>query len=231
MSKARIIVLIICSLLVFVAIPVTANHFSALLENGKSEKIIEKTFDTIAKEFNNKSVSKDQIIASVDDYKVTYERFLFYKLNLEMFDSLTEAKSNSTLSNAELINNLLQKAVTVQEAKKLGINVSPEEVEEAINDQKELLYNTDYTGDNKELIQEIIKKRIEITGLSEEDFWRSEQVFNDYEESLYMSKLFELLLSKGEIQQINEFTSYQKKLLEEKYSSIKMNTSVLESLK
>lgn len=200
--------------LVVLLLIAAAIYFSS--SSKEENNIIEDTFDAIQKE--TASLSFNETVASVQDINVTYERFLFYKYNIEMFHALSNTEFSA--SDEELLNELLKKDLTIREAKNEGIAVAKEEVEQEIKFQQQVLENPEYTADNKELIQKIMKKRIEITGLTNEQFWESDMVYKQYEDALYLGKFYTYLLNKGEIQTMEQFTKYQDQLLESREVTI-----------
>lgn len=222
MSKKKIIALVIFSVLLIAIVPtITASYNSSV--SSKEKEIIANTFNSIQNEINQDLKNKN--IAIGKGFDITYERFIFYKKNIEMVNALS--KMTNYLTDEELLNNLLTKDFAIQEAKNLGITVTKSEIEESIKFQKELLNNPEIKGDSKELVQEIMKKRIEITGLTEDEFWESDIVKNGYEDALYLDKLYSQLLSIGEVENMEEFSNYQDNLFNLHKKSVEINYDVL----
>lgn len=78
-----------------------------------------------------------------------------------------------------------------------------------------MLNSEEIDAQNQALIREIMHQRINLTGLSEEEFWDSDLVFEEYEKALYIDKLYNKLIAEKTINDIQGFEEYQNNLLEE----------------
>lgn len=156
-------------------------------------------------------------VAEGPGFNITKERFLLYKQNHEIQIDLLQTKR---MSDNEIIDELIKKELTILDAKKRGVTVSDDEIDEMIQFQRASL--NDGRGDSYELIKELMLNRIRITGMSDDEFWSSELVWNEYRDSIYVGKLSTLLMSEGEVAGMVGFDDYQEKLLEANKGKVKI---------
>ncbi|WP_019537607.1 hypothetical protein [Paenibacillus ginsengihumi] len=208
------------------------SAFASNLSTSTVE-IISSSFDSLKakldQEQNNKLASAVPLAQS-DDFQISKQDFVFYKSNMEMIKKLQNQQSlnSSSISDDALINEMLTKEITVSHAKKLGLKVSPQEIEEVIEVEKSALNDPSITGENNEIVREIMKHRIRITGLSEDEFWKSDKIKNEYEKALLMGKLFDKLVEEGKIENDGaSFGAYQKELLNNYKGKVTINKSIL----
>ncbi|MBE9915881.1 CPBP family intramembrane metalloprotease [Paenibacillus donghaensis] len=84
--------------------------------------------------------------------------------------------------------------------------VTPQEVDAAIQRERSYLNDSSITGKNNEIVREIMKYRIEMTGLTDDEFWNSESTREQYEKALLMGLVRQsgLRSSKAGIAQLGE---------------------------
>lgn len=166
------------------------------------------------------ATEQKRLITMAGDIEISESEFEFYKANIKLINQLNEAEGNFSFqtgipSDQELVDEMLKKRLSVQYARNSGITVDEDEIIEVVNREKSILNSSNLDIENQALIQEIMKQRIKLTGLSEEDFWKSDFVHKEYESVLYIDKLFKDLMEKEEISNIQDFEKLQIHLLEQ----------------
>lgn len=163
-----------------------------------------------------------------ENVRITIRDFIFYKSNLELLYRLQDKAF--TLTDEELIDAMLQQRLTVQYAKQAGLTATEQEqeIDEVIAQEREVLYDSQISAVNKDIIKEIMDNRIRITGLSEEDFWNSEDVKKSYEDAILLGKLYSQLLQEGKIQNAEDFVQFQNELLQKAKKSLKIHRELLD---
>lgn len=141
------------------------------------------------------------------------EQFLFYKQNLELVHTLSGI--GSPPDEKQMIENLLLDELTAREALKLGITVTEEELDQLVEFQKEAYHQAEPADEKGKLALTLMKNRIRITGLTEEQFWNSDTVRKGYEKALLGSKLLSQLQSQEMVTSREQFESYQQQLLDQ----------------
>lgn len=166
------------------------------------------------------ATEQKRLITMAGDIEISESEFEFYKANIKLINQLNKAEGNFSFqtgipSDQELVDEMLKKRLSVQYARNSGITVDEDEIIEVVNREKSILNSSNLDIENQALIQEIMKQRIKLTGLSEEDFWKSDFVQKEYESVLYIDKLFKDLIEKEEISNIQDFEKFQIHLLEQ----------------
>lgn len=166
------------------------------------------------------ATEQKRLITMAGDIEISESEFEFYKANIKLINQLNKAEGNFSFqtgipSDQELVDEMLKKRLSVQYARNSGITVDEDEIIEVVNREKSILNSSNLDIENQALIQEIMKQRIKLTGLSEEDFWKSDFVHKEYESVLYIDKLFKDLMEKEEISNIQDFEKLQIHLLEQ----------------
>lgn len=224
-------VTLITSVILFIMI-MTVSIVSANLDTTKS--LISKSFDELKiklEQINNAqslTITPETTVAEItnSDIAINKEEFVFYKHNVDLTNTLSN--NSASLSNEQLIDNLLINELTAQEALKQGVTVSEAELDEAIKYQRDAYNNFTPTNKDQEIVMELMKNRIRITGLTEEEFWNSDFVRESYRKSILGGKLMYELLSKGTLTDISDFQNYQRELLDEVREKIIYNKSNFE---
>ncbi|RCX22998.1 hypothetical protein DFP94_101589 [Fontibacillus phaseoli] len=219
MNRKRFIIISFIVLLVAVSSSLYASATDKDLVTNEQKKLIENAFGELKDQ--NSSMSKSNFVISGGDIEISKSEFDFYKVNIKLINQLNATLDSSSYKIAslptdqELIDEMLKKRISVQHAKKIGITVAEGEVKEVINREKDMLNSEDVDVQNQALIREIMHQRINLTGLSEEEFWGSDLVFKEYENTLYIDKLFNKLISEKEISDIQDFEKFQNNILEQ----------------
>ncbi len=205
------------------------------------KSLIKSTFDNIeASRSLNQSLlvqsdSKNaNLVVNGKGVQISDEDYNFYKENVKLIQQLNNQQSagtqlnslvanTSSTDNADLLNQLLADQLAVKYAKDNGISVTSAEVQQVIDHERSVLYNPDVQGDNKALVQEIMANRIRITGLSEEQFWKSSEIQTQYSKLIYLNKLYEKLMSEGKIKDSSDFDKFKTDLLATEKNDYKVN--------
>ncbi len=178
--------------------------------------------------------SNHALIVEGDSIHISKQEFDFYKANVEMVTKLNQLQQGIDSSvnigtDAELLNQLLKKELAAQYAQKIGITVSEQEMAQMVKTEKNRLYDPALAskGNDQQLIQQIMKSRIALTGLSEQEFWNSKQIQQQYGQTIYMSKLYDELLKKGQIDGPAAFDTFQDQLVQQQQGQYTINTQLL----
>lgn len=151
-------------------------------------------------------------LVQTKDYAITAKEFKFYKANVELLAELNQTASVS--DDKTLLNDMIKLEETIQHAKELGIAASVDEVNTVIQNERNALSDPSVDGLDNQIVKEIMKNRIRITGLTDEDFWNSAEVRTQYEKAIIQGKLYERLVSEGEIKDMQGFNEMQDKWLQ-----------------
>lgn len=182
---------------------------------------IKAGFDAIQASLNEQKAKTDApLLVEGEGIRIDAERFIFYKKNLELIHSL---QKGPMLTDSQIIDEMIKKELAVQYAKKLGFKVSPQEIDEVVRFERESLKNADSDSD---FVKELMKNRIRITGMTEDEFWNSDLVRNHYEESLLIAKLASHI-AEGKINGITNLNEFQNELLASSKNKLKINTAAL----
>lgn len=219
MNSKRFIIISFIVLLVAVSSSLYASATDKDLVTNEQKQLIENAFDELKDQ--NSSMSKSNFVISGGDIKISKSEFDFYKVNIKLINQLNATLDSSSYKIAslptdqELIDEMMKKRISVQHAKNIGITVAEGEVKEIISREKDMLNSEDVDVQNQALIKEIMHQRINLTGLSEEDFWDSDLVYKEYENTLYIDKLYNKLIGEKVINDIQGFEEFQNNLLKE----------------
>lgn len=217
---------------VFAAVLVTGSVIYSQSTIPKEQ--IKEGFDEIQLSLEsgkmNRNLAASSPVVVGDGIEITRDRFVFYKKSSELLSSL-ENNNNSLLKQAaqsddDIINELIKSDLTVQNAKNLGLEATDQEINNAITAEKAALNDPDLDPDNY-LVKELMSNRIRITGLTEDEFWNSEETRYGYEKAILLGKLFDQLVKEGKINDISEFNEYQNQLLEASKDKLEINYSVI----
>lgn len=199
-------------------------------ETDVPKKEIGIEFDRIKENMDNIKVTTDKNGLEVplvqgSDFTISKKRFAFYKNNIEMIKKLNG--DGSATEDSTLINDMIKKELAYSYAKSIGLSVSTEEVNNIIDKERMAVDDPNDTDKNNETVKEIMKNRIRISGYSEDEFWKSNDIQKEYEKSILLGKLYNYLKSKGQISNVGDFNSFQETLLTKEKSDIIINSSSL----
>ncbi|MFD1887603.1 hypothetical protein [Paenibacillus wenxiniae] len=210
---------------------------------AKQQAVVQTTFDQLqsadGQQGSASGSSADSpnngLLVTGDDIRISKQEFDFYKANVEMVTKLNQLQQgeqvagNMATDSSQLLNQLLKTELAVQYAKKIGITVSEQEMTQMVNTEKTRLYDATLASEHndQQLIQQIMAHRIQLTGLSEQEFWKSEPIKQQYGKTIYMSKLYDELLKKGQIDGPAAFDAFQDKLVQEQQGQYTIHTQLL----
>ncbi|SEK83237.1 hypothetical protein SAMN04488688_102398 [Paenibacillus sp. cl141a] len=181
----------------------------SLTESNK--QIIRETFDSV-------KVLQDKLqnhpsptwVVDKEDVKISLSEFVLARINRDLIFALNQVKEIP--SDAALLKDMVITQLTANYARQSGVVVTPKEVSEEIEFQKAALDEADPNDDNHRLILYIMENRIRISGKTEEEFWNSAEVYEDYETSLYNSRLIANILSDESTKGMDSYYELQEKL-------------------
>lgn len=232
-NKLIIVVSGSCLSLLLIGSSLAANSSNAYRSFLDKTEIIQSSFDDLKDKLEQEKGNKSLVAVPLvqgDDFQISKQDFIFYKSNIEMINQLQNNNSfkSSSFSDDKLIDNMVKDELTVSYAKKLGLEVTSKEVNEAIQQERSLLNNPSITGENNDMVREILKHRIGITGLSEDEFWNNDQTKKSYEKAILKGKLFDKLVAEGKIKNDGaDFGNYQMNLLKSSKGEVIVNKSEL----
>lgn len=203
----------------------------------EQKSLIKNAFDSLQTQNVTNSLIAEKPLVDSKNFKIYSSDFNFYKKNVDLLQELnnisntqgvTANVSNDTyLTDTILIKQLIKEKLAIEYAKKIKIFVTDQELNNIIEKEKKALYDVNVEGQNKELVQELMSNRIRITGLTEEEFWKSEKTKQQYSDSIYLSKLYNTLYQKGEIKDTEDFDKFQDNLLNKNINEYKINQNLL----
>ncbi|MBU5444825.1 SurA N-terminal domain-containing protein [Paenibacillus sp. MSJ-34] len=199
----------------------------------RDKRIIGQTFDEIQSYAAQQGTSPSERapLVNSEHFQISAERFFFYKKNIEMAAELNlgEGAKAATFSDAELLDLMIKKELTVQYAKEAGITATDEEIGQMIDREKNMLYDPSVSGANKETVQELMAHRIRMTGMSEDEFWQSEDTRAEYAKTIYIGKLMQQLSQDGTFTDTFGMDEFQDRLLADARDRYTVDWSVLEA--
>lgn len=222
-------------------ISIMMGVFAALLLTGSviysqsaiPKEKIKQGFDEIQlsleKEKLNRNLTVKSPLVVGEGIEITRDRFIFYKKSSELINSI---QNNNNLmkqvpqSDDDIINELIKSELTVKNAKNLGLEATVQEIDDVIAAEEAALNDPDLDPDNY-LVKELMENRIRITGLTEDDFWNSEETRHGYEKAILLGKLFDQLVKEGTVSDIAEFNEYQTALLNSSQDKLEINYAVI----
>lgn len=206
----------------------TLSIVSASSSNSNSE-LISQSFDEMKVTIDKIGAVQNQNLASFDTLKVDVEDFVFYKANAQL---VAELKNTEVPSDQSLIDNMLKDKLTAYEAIQQGITVSDEEVQKEIDFQRDVFENQmDLSSPEVQDVYDMMKNRIRITGLSEEEFWKADFVKQGYKEALLEGKLMNSLRGDDRtFETIEDFQKYKEELLTKYKDKISLNLDLLNNI-
>jgi hypothetical protein len=180
-NKRIIFLIVICIILVFPTAGYAIRNVS-----------ISELFNEIKQKMLYHEKDNNNIIATVNGSKILVKDFVFYKANLEFIWKMNGVKENK--SNMDLLTDMLKEKLLVQYALENGYSVTNAEVDSYIQDIRNHLNQPDISKDMKETMQ----NRIKLSGLSEEEFWKSSEIVNIYKDYLLKVKVVQKLSMNGD---------------------------------
>ncbi|MFD0713867.1 SurA N-terminal domain-containing protein [Paenibacillus sp. GCM10027626] len=161
---------------------------------------------------NDRSESENPYVAEGPNFKIDRQRFDLYKANMELAAEWNNVEQS--LSDEQLLDVLIKNELAVQEAKKLEIVVTADEVKEYIAYQRSTLELPAGVDEQEQRIRKLMDDRIAQSGLTEDEFWTSEDTRRGYEDAIYLSKLISYLVDNEKIGGREQFDTYQNELLQ-----------------
>ncbi|QNK56711.1 hypothetical protein [Paenibacillus sp. PAMC21692] len=166
--------------------------------------------------------NKQRLLVEGRGVAITVERFRSFKENVELVAAVSDTK---VPSEKEILDELTATELAVAYARDKGLTAAREEIDEVIDAERSALAEAD--PDHGPVI-ELMKQRIGKTGLTEEEFWSSEETRANYERSVLLGELAVILIDEGTIKDYREFGDFQRKLLEKYRDSIYIDLSLLQ---
>ncbi|BBI32403.1 SurA N-terminal domain-containing protein [Cohnella abietis] len=160
------------------------------------------------------------VIAKVGSKEITYKEFRENSENVKMFEKKAGASLNR--SNNDILNDMIKKQLTVQYAIEKGIVVSDEEVQSYANEQREALQTV------SEEAKEALKNLINISGLSENEYWKSDVLLSKYRNWIIINKLIE---SDNSLYTLEAFNSFQESLLKNSSQNVDIDQQNFAAIK
>lgn len=196
------------------------------VSNQENTDFISQSFDNMKTNMENMKHLQDQYLATFDTIKISVEEFVFYKSNIIMIAKLNHM---DIPDNQTLLNHMLMNRLAAYEAVKQGIHVSNEEIQQEIDFQREVYENYgNALSEQEKEVMEIMKNRIRITGLSEDEFWESDFVKENYKEALLDGKLMNSF--GGDDPTTESYQEYKEKLVDRYQDKLKLNLELLNSM-
>ncbi|GGG15198.1 SurA N-terminal domain-containing protein [Paenibacillus abyssi] len=181
---------------------------SALTDDQK----ISAGFDAIKAQLDQLKKDKENtdVVAMVDGAAIDKEKFVFYKLNAELTHAL-RGKENVP-DDKTLLDNMINDELALQQAIQLGITASEEEVNDEIAYQRSVIENEKPASEN-EFVLKLMQNRIRITGVTDDEFWTSDCVRNEYKNAILRGKLMTELIQDGTVKDFEDYYAYKNDLV------------------
>jgi|GEM_PF-1417267 len=196
------------------ALPELSDEIPAIKNASYTEdtrRLVRETFDSIQsiqERIRNEGLSPWMI--KTDEVRISLAEYVFTLKSKELIHALNPLTEKP--SDEEVLRHMITEALTVHHAKEIGITVTPEEVRDVIDMQMRAMKDTDPKTSAEQLTLYIMEQRIRITGLSEEDFWNSEELYSAYEAAIYINKLRGHILADEDLKGMESYEALQAKL-------------------
>jgi hypothetical protein len=146
-------------------------------------------FRSLKAELADINSTKEISFAQVENEDITNKEFQIYKAYMNANQKLNNIQRK--LSDSELLKDLVIDKLLVQEAEKQGVAVSLKEAEVHSQEMRKILEST-----TDEKAKDFQKNVIEVTGLSEEEYWEKHAP-SAYRNQLSIQNLIEKLVRDG----------------------------------
>jgi hypothetical protein len=198
---------------------------SAVIASSANENI-SNLFDQIkTKITDEENVQNSVAIATGDSFKIEAGEFKLYKANLQFIAKMNNVDFNFT--NEEILKMMAKDRLIVQYAKDNGISVTNQEVDSYIKQTRNGLQSDEAPAEFKE----IMKNRIRISGLTEEQFYNSPEIRQSYERLLYGNKVAKMLSSQGRLTNpLQDYEKFKEELWNKSKDKIKINRNALNKI-
>lgn len=158
--------------------------------------------------------------------QISLNQFEFYKQSIPFTNQIREMEGYETvtLSDEEIIDLLIERALTEQYAEKSGIEVNDQELNERIEIDKQAIIKVG----NELPGMRILEERVRITGLTMEQFYDSEEVRDVYRQGIMITSLQNKLMADRTITEPKQFEIFQKNLVSEHKPDLHIDLSLLQ---
>jgi hypothetical protein len=203
--KKRILIIIALCIAIF---PAAGYSYY----NGYS---INDLFTEIKFKIEHPPIDNNRVLVTYksENYVIAKE-FVLYKANIEGIAKINGVSFRKT--NMEILDEILGNKLFYQYAVDQGYTVSMKEIEDRIAEMKHALIVSDHPKEAKEFIAYVIN----LTGLTEEEYWKSPEVIQAFREELIENKLFKKEL-------LYDIISFKKELLSKNKNSLQINKKML----
>lgn len=173
------------------ALPELSDEIPAIQNAAYTEdtrRLVRNTFDSIQSirnKIRNEGLSPWMV--ETEEVRISLAEYVFTLKSKELIHALNPLAVKP--SGEEVLRHMITEALTMHYAKQIEITVTPEEVRDVIDVQMRAMKVTGPKTSAQQLTLYIMEQRMRITGLSEEDFWNSEELYSAYEAAIYMNKL------------------------------------------
>ncbi|QQE73580.1 hypothetical protein KDJ56_16985 [Brevibacillus composti] len=185
-------------------------------------------FRSLKAELMDINATKEMSLAQVENEDITNKEFQIYKAYMNANLKLNNIQGK--LSDSELLKDLVIDKLLVQEAENQGVAVSLKDAEVHSQEMRKILENTD-----DEKAKDFQKNVIEVTGLSEEEYWKKHAP-NAYRNQLSIENLIEKLVQDGVLPNATEdpdsfdkaYRNYKEDLYESHSKNVKIFTDEIQ---
>lgn len=196
------------------ALPELSDEIPAIQNAAYTEgtrRLVQDTFDsiqTIQNKIRNEGLPPWMMEA--EEVRISLAEYVFTLKTKELIYALNQLTVKP--SGEEVLRHMITEALTVHHAKQIGITVTPEEVKGMIDMQRRAMKGTGPKTSAEQLTLYIMEQRIRITGLSEEEFWNSEELYSAYEAAIFMNKLMGHILADEDLKGTESYEALQAEL-------------------
>jgi hypothetical protein len=159
----------------------------------------------------------DRIIAQGPDFEIYSKDFALFKANLAFSEKMNNVTIDMT--DKDIIHEMIKEALVVNLAREEGLFVSKQEITDYITHLRELLDDPEHDPAMKQIRDNLVK----MSGLSEDEYWESEELAQKYEKALLIQKFVRKLAEEGQIRGVEDFANFKDKLLQKVKTGIIYN--------
>lgn len=173
--------------------------------------------------FTNTKTTVDQAssanVAESPRFNITEKEFVQFKSNVEMISALNGISFKQT--NMEILKSMVIRKLVLQTAIDEGITATDQEVRDYALKQKALF------DDNNTQFKELRDELIKASGYTQEQYWTSPELLQNYKEWLIANKFIDSLYAEKKLTNQYTYKDYSEELWNQAKDGIKINQTIL----
>ena len=134
------------------------------------------------------------------------------------------------LSDEQIIENLITPKLVAEEARRRGITIPEEDIDEQITIQRKFLEEFDPSDEQQAMAIEVMDRTLERKGMTEEEYWQAETTREGYRRMLYLSALMDEMRENKDPAEWQDSVEYRQDLYNQIQDDIVYNYDLIEEI-